>query len=429
MRVLLISANTEQINMPVLPLGLAYVAAAVQSAGHEMKMLNLMIHKSASDAQLAIKEAITAFHPEIIGISVRNIDDQNMDDPKFLLEPVKNVVRICRQFSDATIVLGGAGYSIFPQATLDFLQADVGIKGEGESAFLALLDRLRDKKGLSGIPGLYLPAKDCRGRVEYIKELSDFPLPLPDVHLSTPSALKDQQIWIPFQTRRGCPLDCSYCSTASIEGRLIRKQDLNKVIRALIKYVEAGWDHFFFVDNTFNLPAAYAQKFCEQLIATRLNITWRCILYPWKVDDRLAEMMAAAGCREVSLGFESGSPKILTLLNKRFSLDDIRQISARLKKAGIRRTGFLLLGGPGETRQTANESLGFADSLNLEALKITIGIRIYPHTPLARTAVNEGLIAADDNLLFPRFYLVKNLESWLRKTVEAWRQNRPHWIM
>jgi radical SAM superfamily enzyme YgiQ (UPF0313 family) len=147
------------------------------------------------------------------------------------------------------------------------------------------------------------------------------------------------------------------------------------------------------------------------------------------VDDRLAETMAAAGCREVSLGFESGSPKILTLLNKRFSPDDIRRISTRLKNAGIRRTGFLLLGGPGETRETVNESLEFADSLDLEALKITIGIRIYPHTALARTAVSEGLIAADDNLLLPKFYIVKNLESWLRKTVAAWRQNRPHWIM
>jgi radical SAM superfamily enzyme YgiQ (UPF0313 family) len=429
MRVLLISANTEQINMPVLPLGLAYVAAAVQGAGHEIKILNLMTHKSTPDLQHAIKAAITAFRPQIIGISVRNIDDQNMENPKFLLESVKDVVRICRRLSDATLVLGGAGYSIFPQAALDFLQADIGIKGEGESAFLDLLDRLRDKKDLSGIPGLYLAQRECRNQAEHYEKLTDFPLPLPDVHLSTPSVLKDQEIWIPFQTRRGCPLDCSYCSTASIEGRVVRKQDLNKVIRTLVKYVEAGWGHFFFVDNTFNLPAAYAQKFCEQLIAAQLNITWRCILYPWKVDDRLAETMAAAGCREVSLGFESGSPKILTLLNKRFSPDDIRRISTRLKNAGIRRTGFLLLGGPGETRETVNESLEFADSLDLEALKITIGIRIYPHTALARTAVSEGLIAANDNLLLPKFYIVKNLESWLRKTVAAWRQNRPHWIM
>jgi radical SAM superfamily enzyme YgiQ (UPF0313 family) len=129
------------------------------------------------------------------------------------------------------------------------------------------------------------------------------------------------------------------------------------------------------------------------------------------------------------MGFESGSEKILARLNKKFNRDDVRQISNILKDYGIRRMGFLLLGGPGETKETVNESLEFADSLNLEALKITIGIRIYPYTPLAKTALQEGLIKADDNLLFPRYYIGKDLEGWLRETVNAWREKRPHWIM
>ena len=139
--------------------------------------------------------------------------------------------------------------------------------------------------------------------------------------------------------------------------------------------------------------------------------------------------MAKAGCKEVSLGFESGSKKILAKMNKRYTLADVRQISERLKKFGIGRMGFLLLGGPGETKETANESLVFADSLGLEAMKITIGIRIYPHTPLAQAAVKEGLIKADDTLLFPKFYMTKGLESWLRKTVKAWMETRPNWLM
>jgi hypothetical protein len=126
MRVLLISANTEQINMPVLPLGLSYVAAAVDGQGHTVKMLNLMMQ---TDTQKALHEAIVEFNPEIIGISVRDIDGQNMENPKFLLDSVKDVVTTCRKYSDATIGLGGAGYSIFPQAALDFLNADIGIQG------------------------------------------------------------------------------------------------------------------------------------------------------------------------------------------------------------------------------------------------------------------------------------------------------------
>ena len=426
MRVLLISANTEQINMPVLPLGLACVAASVQGAGHEMQMLNLMMQ---TDTRQALKEAIVGFNPEIIGISVRNIDDQKMENPKFLLEGVKDVVRSCHEFSGATIVLGGAGYSIFPQASLDFLEADIGIQGEGESAFVKLLEKLGENRDLSEIPGLFLAGQDPQGEREYIKRLTDLPLPLPDIHLSTPSALKGQEVWIPFQTRRGCPLDCSYCSTATIEGRTIREHDPQKVVDIISKYAEVGFDHFFFVDNTFNLPNSYAGTLCEKLISAKQKITWRCLLYPWKVDVNLVEKMAAAGCKEVSLGFESGSAKVLARLNKKFNLDDVRQISNTLKDYGIRRMGFLLLGGPGETKETVNESLEFADSLNLEALKITIGIRIYPYTLLAKTALKEGLIKADDNLLFPRYYMSKDLEGWLRETVNTWRENRPHWIM
>jgi radical SAM superfamily enzyme YgiQ (UPF0313 family) len=262
-----------------------------------------------------------------------------------------------------------------------------------------------------------------------VKNLTDIPLPLPGVHLSTPSTLKDQKIWIPFQSRRGCPMDCSYCSTATIEGRIIRKHDPEKVVDAILKYAGVGLDHFFFVDNTFNLPGAYAKKLCERMIASKLKITWRCILYPWEIDDELVEKMARAGCREVSLGFESGSETILAKMNKKYRPTDVRRISERLKKFGIGRMGFLLLGGPGETRETANESMEFADSLDLEAMKITIGIRIYPHTSLQQTAISEGLITADDNLLIPKFYMAKDLEGWLRETVKTWMETRPHWLM
>jgi radical SAM superfamily enzyme YgiQ (UPF0313 family) len=188
-------------------------------------------------------------------------------------------------------------------------------------------------------------------------------------------------------------------------------------------------DHFFFVDNTFNLPSAYAKTLCEQLILSKLKITWRSILYPWKVDDELVEKMAEAGCREVSLGFESGSAKILANMNKKYLPADVRNISDRLKKFGIGRMGFLLFGGPGETKETANESLEFANSLKLEAMKITIGIRIYPNTSLQQTAIKEGLITADNNLLIPQFYIEKGLENWLRDTVKAWMEDRKHWVM
>lgn len=127
--------------------------------------------------------------------------------------------------------------------------------------------------------------------------------------------------------------------------------------------------------------------------------------------------MAEAGCVEVSLGFESGSPAVLRAMNKRFAPEEVRAISRSLKAHGIRRLGFLLLGGPGETPQSVAESLTFAESLRLDALNVSVGIRIYPHTPLARIAVEEGLVAAGDDLLRPRFYVRPGLDAPIRESL------------
>jgi radical SAM superfamily enzyme YgiQ (UPF0313 family) len=351
-----------------------------------------------------------------------------MENPKFLLDSVKTVVIECRSLSDAPIVLGGAGYSIFPQGVLDYLKADMGIQGEGEQAFVMLLDRLEHKAGLSGIPGLHLPGSDLQAKRRFAKDLDDHPQPLPKVHLHLPSTVKDEEIWLPIQTRRGCPLDCSYCSTAAIEGRIIRKHSLECAVEFLRRYSEAGFERFFFVDNTFNFPLSYAKALCDRIIAAGLKIKWRCILYPFKIDDELVEKMAQAGCKEVALGFESGSQQILKRLNKRFTPNDVRRISEILGKQGIQRLGFLLLGGPGETKESVEKSLYFADSLATEAMKISVGIRIYPHTLLHRTAVHEGIIAPDDDLLLPKFYIARGLEDWLGETVNTWIAHRPSWM-
>jgi radical SAM superfamily enzyme YgiQ (UPF0313 family) len=138
--------------------------------------------------------------------------------------------------------------------------------------------------------------------------------------------------------------------------------------------------------------------------------------------------MALAGCSDVSLGFESGSPVMLHRMNKKYHLEEVRDISRALKASGIRRMGFLLLGGPGETKDTVIESLTYADELDLEAVKVTLGIRIYPRTPLTRTAVEEGIIESDDDLLFPKFYMVENLKDWLIETVGDWMESHPNFV-
>ncbi len=402
-----------------MPLGVHYVAAATQKKGHNVRVLDLMTHEEVS---VSIEEAIASFHPDVIGISVRNIDDQHRDHPKFLLAEVRTTILHCRYHSDAPIILGGAGYSIFPEAALTYLDADMGIQGEGEYAFPMLVERLENSADVAGLPGLYVKGCGLQGARMFLHDLQ-----IGDIHPF--SFAYDRNLWVPFQTRRGCPMDCSYCSTATIEGRTIRKRSLESAIAELEGFVQQGFRRFFFVDNTFNLPPSYAKEFCRLIVHHDLDITWQCILYPARVDEELIELMANAGCHEVSLGFESGCARILEAMNKRFGLEEIKTTSHLLEKHGIQQMGFLMLGGPGETRESVLESLTFADSLPLDSLKITQGIRIYPGTKLARIAINEGLISPKDDLLYPTFYLVRGIEEWLRENVSVWASSRSHWIV
>ncbi len=331
-----------------------------------------------------------------------------MHPPRFLLDQVAGVVSACRAASSAPLVLGGAGYSIFPAAALAYLGADFGICGEGEDAFPDLLARLARGRDPSDLPGVRAPGRTGRRTRASVRHLDALPAPEADLWPGEDPA--DPEAWIPIQSRRGCPLDCSYCSTASIEGRVIRARTPRRVAEEMTRLAQCGVRRFYFVDNTFNLPPAYALDLCRCIAEQRLDVVWRCILYPHQVPAELVRAMGEAGCAEVSLGFESGSPRMLRAMNKRFRPAEVREISDRFADHGIRRMGFLLLGGPGETQESIEESLAFAASLGLDGLKVTAGIRIYPRTALARTAVREGMVSAEDDLLFPRFYLTAGLK-------------------
>jgi radical SAM superfamily enzyme YgiQ (UPF0313 family) len=156
------------INMPVLPLGMAFVARAAEDAGHKVSQINLM---AEPEALKSLEKQIHNVQPNIIGISVRNIDDQASNQPRFLLDPVKEIISVCRQNSAAKIVLGGAGYSIFPRHALTYLDADMGIQGEGEQSFVSLLDKIENDEEVLDIPGLYHAAQNFGNPPATFKEI------------------------------------------------------------------------------------------------------------------------------------------------------------------------------------------------------------------------------------------------------------------
>jgi radical SAM superfamily enzyme YgiQ (UPF0313 family) len=408
MRVLLISANTERLSMVTIPLGLGLVAAALRRAGYDVEFLDLL---AAPDPDAAVRAAVASFGPEAIGVSVRNIDDQNEREPRFLLEKAKDVVAACRACTSAPVVLGGAGYSIFPREALAYLGADYGVRGDGEEAFPALLERLQRGESVQGIPGVYAAKETTDEGLAVAWGLDD--LPLWDEALDACADPSDPDFWVPVQSRRGCPNDCSYCSTWMVQGRPIRCRSPRRVAEEVARLAGRGFKRFYFVDNAFNMPEEQGVELCRHLTDLGAGVTWRCILYPHHVSEALARAMAEAGCADVALGFESGSSRMLAQFNKHFTPEDVRRVSGLVASHGIRRFGFLLLGGPGETRETVEESIAFMRTLGLDEVQVTVGIRIYPGTPLARRALREGVIRSEEALLAPRFYLSPGLAPWI----------------
>jgi radical SAM superfamily enzyme YgiQ (UPF0313 family) len=422
MRVLLVSGNREDVDIRVPALGLACVAASAEAAGHEVQLLDLLISK---DPETSVAKAIGSFQPDVIGVSVRNIDDQRMRNPKFLLEQAREAVGWCRASSRAPIVLGGAGFSILPGPILEYLGADMGIQGEGEALFPELLKRMQERGNLEEMPGLFLKGNVKAARRTFTRDLDSLPLPDPSLLARSLSGAKEAPV--PVQTRRGCPLSCSYCSTPTIEGKMVRRRSPEAAISWIARWVEEGFHNFYFVDNTFNLPPSFAMNICSKILAAGLDISWRCILFPGTLDPKLAELLQQSGCREVSIGFESGAEDMLHRMRKQYALGEVRRTCDLLRQHHIRRMGFLLLGGPGETRKSVEASLSFAEHLDLDALKVSIGVRIYPDTDVSRQAMKEGLIDSYQDLLKPTFYLAKDVEGWIYEEVARRASLKPNW--
>ena len=166
---------------------------------------------------LCRRECDRRFRPQAIGISVRNIDDQNMDNPRFLLDQAKDVVSWCKADTNAPVILGGAGYSIFPETALSYLGADMGIRGDGEAAFPVLLARLSDGTNPSGLAGVFVAGHPAWSPPLFERDLDSFPVP--DAAFWSAVDPSDPELWVPVQSRRGCPFGCAYCSTAAVQGQ------------------------------------------------------------------------------------------------------------------------------------------------------------------------------------------------------------------
>ncbi|MFH1151118.1 MAG: radical SAM protein [Actinomycetota bacterium] len=430
MRVLLVSENRCRDNLVPYPLGPAHVAAALRDAGHEVAGLDLMF---SEDVRGDVRRAVGDLDPECVGISIRNIDNQDSAHPVLFVEGAREVVEAVRDSTAAPVVLGGAGFTIFPAECLEYLGVELGIVGEGEEAFPAMLECLSRGEDPSRLAG----AAVRRGGSVVVNRPSTYPdlrrLPGADHRVFDVSPYDWDPPGYPFlanaESRRGCHMECIYCPNPFIEGKRVRCRETADVVAELEDLASRGVRSLMFADSLFNHPDAYAMELCELIEERGPGLRWLCSFNPFHHEPGLFEAMRRAGCITLSVGNESGSQDILAALRKGFSARDVRETVTEARNAGLRVNMFLLLGGPGETRDTVEESLEFVRGLEPDMVTVTAGIRIYPGCELRRIAAEEGVIEVGQNLLRPAFYLSPRTRDWLYDYARQVCDGTPGWVM
>ena len=426
MRILFVSVNRESVPYPVAPLGVAYVAGAARSAGHEVRLLDLCFSESV-EADVAV--AVRQFAPQLIGISIRNVDNLTYPAPVSYLDEILAAVTSLKRHADAPIVAGGPGFSIFPERLLAALDLEYGVIGEGEETFCALARCLQDRREVPGLPNLIRRGEDAGRVTRRLGHFAENGLPARD--------LLDNARYLALggmanlQTKRGCPFACTYCTYPQIDGPSLRLRPPAKVADELAGMVEeAHIDEAFFVDDIFNQPHDHALGICEAIIARQIRVGWTCFATPTGMTPQLARAMKGAGCRGVEFGADAASPSILRALGKPFPQEDLRAAARACREAGLPAAYYLIFGGPGETAHTVAETCDLIDDLRPQAVLAFVGIRIYPNTPLHGIAVSERVVAGGDDLLLPRFYISPRIEEdALIAAVGSHAKARRNWVV
>jgi len=420
MKLLLISANNERCPYPVFPIGLAFLVAPLEEAGHELAALDLCFE---ADPLAAVAAALDQHQSEAVLISLRNLDNVTWPDSVSYLPYLSQLVKICKGRS--TVILGGSGFSLMPVEILADCGADIGVVGEGEELLPRLLDCLATGGNPAELPGVVLP-----GITGFLLPRTVTRIGSPDRKLFDVARYLKEGGMANLQTKRGCPFSCVYCTYPLLEGQRIRSRPVDEIITEIRGLSDDyGVDYLYFVDDIFNYPVSFAEQLCSGMLAAGLKVSWSAFINPDFMTPQLLELMQQAGCDAVEFGTDSGSPTMLKNLHKSFTIEQVRSASQLCQAAGLDFAHYILFGGPGETEATILESFRLMDELAPTAVIAMTGIRIYPGTALQQTALKEGIITPDTDLLQPTFYLAPAIGDCLADLVTTEAMQRKNWIV
>lgn len=384
---------------PIPPLGLTMIAALAEKEGHEVCIID------AEAEQLSTEDVIRRakdFNPNIIGLT---------GTTPFFHITKELAANIKKEMPEKIVVVGGSHITILKQEVFDAC-FDYGFVGEADVSWVEFLKEMSSyNPDFFKIKGMIFRKNGemvFTGSPDFIVKMDD--LPIPSRHLLNPNLYKmgtrqGTRKCTSLMTVRGCPFSCIYCST-EIFGKKVRKRSPELVIKEIQKIVEQGYTHLMLLDDTATIDKRHFMDICNLIISNNIKITWEISTRANLVDEELMSTMKKAGVIRIFFGLEVVNERIREIIHKNIPMESYKIANLLGKKYNIETCNNCMIGLPGETRETIQETIDYLKNAR-EITQSNINIVVpYPGTELYRMAKNKEMeleLITDDFSKYRRF--------------------------
>ena len=410
--------NPNKVKPGVTPYALDVLSTHLEQACFDVEVVDLTFKGEVWKD--VVRDYFSSREPILVGFTIRNTETVQPQEQRVFLEEHLEIIKEIKQFTQAPIIAGGAGFSSMPHALLEYLDIPYGVKGPGELILCNLAQTIVRNKSPKDIPGLLIYDGQ---NVEEVPERSDKPqkrFSTRKLEIGNDGIVYMRRSGVPwkvdnqeyyrngglgnFLATNGCPLNCAHCSEPDAKGRNISKRTASSVVDELELLTGQGIYDIHSADSEFNLEIDHSKKILKEIIARKgknsssplHNLCLWLYCQPMPFDEEFAVLLSEAGCKGVCVGTDHTCQELLdswkTTQSGRcfYTFDDVKRTNQLLQQNNILVTNEIILGMPGETIETLRKCIDDSLALNSTVVGYTLGLKVFPYTPLGMRLAAES---------------------------------------
>lgn len=385
MRIVLVNVGfmpNEAELKPSPPFGIMQMGAYLRQHGHEVHLLDW----SGEELDAARRATLKDLRPDVVGIHVK------------ISSTILRALEVSRwaREENARVIWGGPGPTTLPLEILGSAPIDAAVLGEGEETAVELLEAMEEGRKLDMVRGIAFTrgAQTIRTAPRpRIRDLDRLPLPwweglgdLTRYHIP----MHGRKV-LPLITSRGCPGNCGFCYAQTMWGGKWAALSPQRVLDNMehVLALDPAVGGFIIIDDLFYVIPKRVQQICQGIRERGLDIVWNCEVRADLISPELLRIMRAAGCRQVLMGVETGSDRLLRMVNKRITVETIRQAARAIHDADMELYAMLVNGLPTETEEDVRATERLLRDIEPEYVEF-LTYMPYPNTPLYPQALVNG---------------------------------------